>query len=454
MRYRKHALHPLTCWAGIAALLASITLSFPASAATYTVTNLNDSGAGSLRQAILDANATLGVADTIEFDPSVTGTITLTTGEIQITDKLTLNGPGEAVLTISGNQKSRIFNVKTMNTTMSSLTLKDGKVSSDGGAILNQGSLTLKQLTFTNNKADGYSSGGAIKNDGVLTMSDIIVTGSSATHDGGAFYNNGLATLNNGTFSGNLTTNGGGAILNTSSGKLTINRAVFDGNQSDYGGAINNSGILSLNESAFSANQAKNAGGAICSNGRLSVTNSLFAQNRSGTNGGGIATQEDTTIYNSTFSQNYAESSGGAICAYRYGYSPSLTLLNDTLTGNYAGAGGSVWFGGTLTIGNTISVGNFAPTNLEIYKSSGTFTSQGNNLFGSNTIFGGSDAASSGYSDLTIQSTDSILTEEPETVIGSLMDNGGFTQTHALIPGSPAIDAGGNSIVPTELTTD
>lgn len=77
--------------------------SLPASAATFAVTNLNDSGVGSLRQAILDANATLG-ADMIAFQAGLTGTIILTSGEIEITDALTLNSPGANVLAISGNR--------------------------------------------------------------------------------------------------------------------------------------------------------------------------------------------------------------------------------------------------------------------------------------------------------------------------------------------------------------
>ncbi|MBK1643009.1 hypothetical protein CKO12_14285 [Chromatium okenii] len=95
MRYRKHAFHPLIIWARIAALLISATLAMPAGAATYIVTNLDDSGPGSLRQAVLDANASIIAVDTITFDPKVTGVITLTSGEINITDrKLTISGPG------------------------------------------------------------------------------------------------------------------------------------------------------------------------------------------------------------------------------------------------------------------------------------------------------------------------------------------------------------------------
>ena len=65
--------------------------------ATFVVTNLNDSGPGSLRQAILSANANSPAADTINFQAGLTGTITLTSGELAITDSVTINGPGLSV---------------------------------------------------------------------------------------------------------------------------------------------------------------------------------------------------------------------------------------------------------------------------------------------------------------------------------------------------------------------
>src|SRR6185295_7688152 len=80
-------------------------------AATFTVTNLADSGAGSLRQAVLDANAASG-PDDVAFAPGLTGTITLTSGEITISDPLTVNGPGLGVLAVSGNDSTRIINVE------------------------------------------------------------------------------------------------------------------------------------------------------------------------------------------------------------------------------------------------------------------------------------------------------------------------------------------------------
>src|SRR3954468_8150868 len=95
---------------GFAFLLAVVLAGGAARAATFTVSNLNDSGPGSLRQAVLDANASAG-ADDVVFGPGVTGTITLTfaSGEIPITDSLFIHGPGAAALTVSANFRCRIF---------------------------------------------------------------------------------------------------------------------------------------------------------------------------------------------------------------------------------------------------------------------------------------------------------------------------------------------------------
>ncbi|MBB1089707.1 hypothetical protein HUU61_00240 [Rhodopseudomonas palustris] len=437
---------PFAIWC--AALTVPVALfSGVAHAATYTVINLRDSGAGSLRQAIADANATLGVADTIAFDPGVTGTITLTTGEMQITDKLTINGPGAAVLTISGNQSSRIFLVKTMNTTIAGLTLKDGSADS-GGAIRNQGNLTLNQLNFTNNKAEGGwwgNNGGAVYNEAVLNMTEVNFADNSTGGSGGAFFNSRTATINNSTFSGN-DAGVGGAIYNDTGAQLTVTNTTLTNNHGrDGGGAITNFGQLALHGDTFTTNKSSYNGGGVGNGGALTVTNSLFVKNYAEGVGGAIDAGDSEsvmTVQNSTFSENNAGRDGGAIWLYS-----DVTILNSTFTGNYAaGQGGSVSrYLGTLKIGNTISIGNFAPTASEV---SGELTSLGNNLFGSN--------GNAGVTDLTYldPATDITLAGDPSTVLGPLMDNGGLTQTHALMPGSPAIDAGENTIVPAELTTD
>src|SRR2546421_2596465 len=78
--------------------------------ATFTVTTLADSGAGTLRQAVDDANNAAG-ADSIDFEAGLSGTIALTTGELVVTEELSILGPGAGVIAISGNNASRIFHI-------------------------------------------------------------------------------------------------------------------------------------------------------------------------------------------------------------------------------------------------------------------------------------------------------------------------------------------------------
>src|SRR3954447_12626606 len=91
-----------------AAIGATVLFAPPAEAATFTVTNTNDAGAGSLRDAIDQANLAVG-ADSITFAPTVTGTIQLTTGELAIVDSVNIVGPGASKLTVNGGGANRVF---------------------------------------------------------------------------------------------------------------------------------------------------------------------------------------------------------------------------------------------------------------------------------------------------------------------------------------------------------
>src|SRR5262245_63422917 len=189
---------------------------------TFTVLNLADSGEGSLRQAVLDANAQPG-ADTIAFADGLNGTIPLTSGQLSITDALTIDGPGADLLAVSGSQQSRIFSISGGATvTIAGLTIRDGRVigsPGSGGGILNTAStLTLDRDVLSDNQAigapGGVGRGGAVANlsGGTLTVSHSLLSQNQAIGISG-----GSAAS-------------GGAILNSSS-HLTVTHSKFMGNQ-------------------------------------------------------------------------------------------------------------------------------------------------------------------------------------------------------------------------------
>ena len=149
---------------------------FPAQAVTFTVTNLNDSGTGSLRQTVLEANAATATNNTIVFQAGLSG-ILLTSGGFTITGNLTINGPGENVLTISDNNSQRVFVVDSGATaTISRLTIKNG-------SLYNYYStLTINYSTLSD------STIGRIYNrNGTLTVSNSTLSSNSATRGGGIY---------------------------------------------------------------------------------------------------------------------------------------------------------------------------------------------------------------------------------------------------------------------------
>jgi hypothetical protein len=142
-------------------------------AATVTVISLGDTGAGTLRQAIVDANP----GDTIDF--SVTGTITLSSGRLIVLENLTITGPGASSLTIYGNNSSGVILTAIGTVAISRLTLTNGNVGvGQGGGAENQGTLTLTDVVVSNNVA---RLGGGIFNSGTLTLTRTTVKGNTDT---------------------------------------------------------------------------------------------------------------------------------------------------------------------------------------------------------------------------------------------------------------------------------
>jgi hypothetical protein len=154
-------------------------------AATITVMNTNDNGAGSLRQALADAND----GDTIDAT-GISGTITLSTGQLVVGTSVTINGPGANMLAADGNHASRVFNVGSGKTvTISGLTITNGSASTGGGIYNDHATLTVTNSTISGNSAtDG---GGGILNDGkfgsaTLTITNSTISGNSAPAGAGA----------------------------------------------------------------------------------------------------------------------------------------------------------------------------------------------------------------------------------------------------------------------------
>ena len=199
-----------------------------ARANTITVTNTNDSGPGSLRQALADAND----GDTIDAT-GVSGTILLTSGELQINHNVTINGPGAGNLAVNGNAASRVFENFASTVTIAALTITNGHpppVNSNGGGILNHGGLTLSESNVSNSSVFGYfASGGGISNGGTLTVTNSTISGNGAYYYGGGICSLADATLEviDSTISGNGTYYYGGGIAAV---QVTVTNSTISGN--------------------------------------------------------------------------------------------------------------------------------------------------------------------------------------------------------------------------------
>ena len=286
--------------------------------ATFSVSNTADSGPGSLRQAVLDANATPG-DDLINV--SVIDPILLTSGELVITDDVTIDGLVRGS-NIDAGGTSRLFLIDdgtaaTIHVEIGDLVMRGG-AAEHGGAILNRESLLLRNVVATESSAE--MDGGVIFNDGRIEFDGKVLVSNSAASRGGGIFNSGDAIISYGSISGNSATLGGG-VYNV--GTVTaddenffedaIDRGGLFGNTAEDGGGVFNDGVLELTETALSGNTALGRGGGIfnASAGDAQIVGSTISGSAAFGDGGGIYNDGSLAVFNSTITGNFAARGGG-----------------------------------------------------------------------------------------------------------------------------------------------
>lgn len=364
--------------------------------ATVLVTNTNDDGGGSLRQAI--ANVVSG--GSISFSPlfNLPQTIRLE-GELSISGNVTINGPGASLLTISGNNNVRVFNI--------------------GGSQPGP-TVVISGLTIANGRAPNNDFGGGIENNfGDLTLSNCIVTGNRVPGTGSL---------------------GSGGGIDSFQGRLTISATVISANTSNgFGGGIQNEdGELTINDSTIRGNGGRGGAGIVSVNSVTTISRSTISGNTAVTQGGGAFFQDtDLTITNSTVSGNAANgatAAGSGLILVVSDGNRTFRIINCTIAYNIAplGYGGGVVVAGPTSgtasaiLQSTIITNNTEP-NLRSQNSTASITSLGFNL---------TNGTGNGF--LT-QPSDKI---GADAALAPLANNGGPAFTHALLDSSQAVDSG------------
>ena len=362
-----------------------------------------------LREALNAANALAG-ADTVNFDPTVFAspgphTIELTATLPVISTSVAVNGPGAGVLTVRRSTAGfyRLLSVTATPVRLSGMTLTNGRApdgaDSAGGALVNAGVTILTGVRVTGNRSGNG------------------IAGSPYGGPGGGIFSTGMLTLVNSLVAGNTTGNG-----------LTASGFGEGGD----GGGIYSSGVLTLTSSLVNGNvtgtgpHAGGDGGGIYVSGTATLTNTTVSNNTTGEGGFGVGV-------------------GGGI----YANGLTLTLTNSTITGNSSKAANrhGVFDGpshGSISVGNTIIARNGPGTQSDLTPFSNTYTSRGHNIIG---VVEGGDA-------VFIDGVNGDRVGTPAApfnpLLSALGDYGGPTQTFALLPGSPAIDAGSSVGAPAQ----
>ncbi|WP_417211437.1 beta strand repeat-containing protein [Antarctobacter sp.] len=364
----------------------------------FTVSNLNDSGAGSLRDAISQAEASPG-ADQIVFQSGISGDLRLTSGELAITTEISIDGDtsgdGQADIVITGDangddltltgglghtltdafgnqnfgDNSGIFAVSgsAAALTLSHLVLTGG-VAAEGGAVSGDGitDVVIADSLISGNKAD-RSGGGIGVRGGTLTVNDSTISGNATGLDGGGVF--AVATsvfLNGATISGNVAGDDGGGVR-LGGGALSMTGTVVTGNHAAVdGGGMHLTSFGQISASTISGNTSGHSGGGVHANNGLDLIDSTVRNNSADFEGGGLSLAGDATITGSeilenTVAQDFIDAGQGGGIAHD-GLLNTLTIQSSRIAGNAVfGTGGGIHIvGSSLNVTDSEVSGNLA----------------------------------------------------------------------------------------------
>jgi hypothetical protein len=404
--------------------------------------------------------------------------------QVVINRSLHIHGQGADFTIVDGNNTGRVFMIEPgVTVTLAKMTIQHGLAPRGGGIWVYQSTLTLQEVMLTENSSLG--DGGGLLGTGIVQLTDSVVTGNEAATEGAGLASEGILTVTNsiishnssagfcscniggGIFSrggrlavsnslvyGNIGSFGGGGIYYDAEGIFTLDNTVVSNN--DRGGIQSHSGAVTITLSAITNNQGSGIhNDAPSFGGSVTIINSTISGNATIYDGGGILNEQygSLTIIGSTISNNSADNGGGIYLKGPTTGVPS-SILNTTISGNtatevdgFGGYGGGIGNVGTLTLTNVTIAGNTAPYGAGLYSASPLNlinTIIANNLSGTNC--GSSVPLTSQGNNLASDSSCNLTASGDQQGVNPLLaplaNNGGPTWTHALLPGSPAIDTG------------
>jgi hypothetical protein len=406
-----------------------------------------------------DAIAAAGSGDTIAFSLTLPVVITLTNGSLAIGTNITIDGPGDTNLTISGANTTQVFDVSFVTSTLNLWDIKiaNGFTSGSAGpAMYNNGTANISKTIFYSNSTT-FGGGGAIANTGALNIISSTFSNNSTNSGGGAIGSGSGATvtIRASNFSNNTSASQGGGALFSNGSKVSIDGSTFISNSSSgVGGALlNYFGVMTITNSSLVSNTATLSGSAVHTiNGPLTITNSSVLSNTASGNAA-IFIESGTVLISNTSVMTNTSAGGGGI----YNNSGSLTLLNSVVVSNTATAtdGGGIHNSGSATISNTSIGKNRATAGAGISNLNSLLLTNSTVYSNTATTIGGAGLYSEG--DATLVNSTFIRNTTPITgggifaFIGLVITNTTIVSNTAASGGGIAFPSGSSSLVNTFL---